>query len=123
MANQKNYEVFTYEDDNGMDWNKRGELDAAVNGVDGSAALTPGAPVWIDTPRKQTRKAVFFDPQTFRTKTITVYTPAAFAAITGATTLAVHLPGNVAPDVYSLSAKIAEKQPVAKTTRKLGDSA
>lgn len=123
MANQKNFEVFTYEDDNGDLWNKRGELDAAVNGIDGSAALTPGEPVWLDTPRRRTRKAVFYDPQTFRTKTITVYTPAAFAAITGATTLAVHLPGNVAPDVYSLSAKIAEKQPVAKTTRKLPDSA
>lgn len=123
MANQKNFQMFTYVDDNGDTWNKRGELDAAVNAIDGSAALTAGEPVWIDTPRKQTRKAVFFDPQTFRTKKITVYTAAAFAAITGSTTLAVHLPGNTAADTYSLSAKIAEKQPVAKATRQLPDSA
>ncbi len=123
MANQRNFEMFTYVDDNGDTWNKRGVVDTAVNAIDGSAALTAGEPVWIDTARKQTRKAVFFDPQTFRTVKITVYTAAAFAAINGATTLAVHLPGNTAADTYSLAAKIAEKQPVAKATRKLADSA
>jgi hypothetical protein len=123
MANQRNYQMFTYVDDNGDTWNKRGILDAAINAIDGSAALTAGEPVWIDTPKKQTRKAVFYDPQTFRTVKFTVYTAAAFAAITGATTVAVSLPGNAAADTYSLAAKIAEKQPVAKATRQLPDAA
>lgn len=123
MANQRNYQMFTYVDDNGDTWNKRGIVDAAINAIDGSAALTAGEPVWIDTARKQTRKAVFFDPQTFRTTKFTVYTAAAFAAITGATTVAVSLPGNAAADTYSLAAKIAEKQPVAKATRQLPDAA
>lgn len=123
-ANQLNYQVFTYVDDNGEQWNKRGELDTAVNAIDGSTALTAGKPVWPrQTRRMHTRYAVFFDPTTFRTKRIVVYTAAAFAAITGATTLAVNVPGETAAVSYSLSEKIAEKQPVGKATRQLADHA
>jgi len=123
-ANQLNYQMFTYTDDNGQTWNKRGELDAAVNAIDGSSALTAGARVWPRrTARYHTREAVFFDPSTFRTKRIVVYTSAAFAAITGATTLNVNVPGEVAAVSYSLSEKIAEKQPVGKATRQLADHA
>lgn len=123
-ANQRNYQVFTYVDDDARVWNKRGELDAAVNAIDGSAALTAGAPVWPHSSRRfHTREAVFVDPTTFRTKRIVVYTPAAFAAITGATTLAVNVPGNTGAVTYSLSEKIGEKQPVGKATRQLADHA
>lgn len=121
-ANQRNYQVFTYVDNDGNTWNKRGTLDAAINAIDGSAALTAGARVWIDTGRKKhTRKAVFFDPTTFRTVRFTVYTAAAFAAITGTTTVAINVPGNTAAVTYSLSEKIDEKNPVAKSTRQLAD--
>lgn len=123
-ANQRNFQVFTYTDDNGTVWNKRGELDTAVNAIDGSSALTAGAPVWPRaSTRMHTRYAVFFDPTTFRTKRIIVYTAAAFAAITGATTLAVNVPGNAGAVTYSLSQKIGEKQPVAKSSRNLADHA
>ncbi len=122
MANQLNYQVFTYHDDNAVVWNKRGELDAAVNAIDGSAALTAGAPVWPRrTRRYHTREAVFYDPTTFRTKKIIVYTAAAFAAITGASTLAVNVPGNAAAVTYNLLEKVAEKQPVGHATRQLAD--
>jgi len=122
LANQVNYQVFTYVDDNAVTWNKRGELDTAVNAIDGSAALTAGAPVWPRrTRRYHTREAVFQDPTTFRTKRIVVYTAAAFAAITGATTLAVSVPGNTGTVTYNLAEKIAEKQPVGKATRQLAD--
>lgn len=123
-ANQTNFQVFKYVDDNGVTWNKRGELDAAVNALDGSSALQAGAPVWPSESRRfHTRKAVFIDPTTFRTKRVIVYTAAAFAAITGATTLNVNVPGEVAAVAYSLSEKIGEKQPVAKATRQLADHA
>ena len=122
-ANQRNFQVFTYVDDNGTSWNKRGTLDAAQNALDGSSALTAGAPVWINTKRKRVREAVFFDPTTFRTVHVIVYTAAAFAAITGATTLNVNVPGEVAAVTYTLSEKIAEKQPVGKATRQLTDHA
>jgi len=120
-ANQRNLQVFTYVDDNAVTWNKRGQEDAAINAVDGSAALTAGAPVWIDTKRKQTRKAVFQDPTTFRTVKFTVYTAAAFAALTSASTLNINVPGEVAAVTYNLSEKIGEKQPVAKAARQLTD--
>lgn len=122
-ANQRNYEMFTYTDDNGTAWNKRGELDTALNALDGSSALTAGAPVWIDSARKQTRKAVFADPTTFRTKKVTIYTTAAFTALTGTSTLNVPVEGETAAVSYTLIEKIGEKQPIARTTRKLIDHA
>ena len=120
-ANQVNYEYFTYTDDNATTWNKRGELDTARNAIDGSSALTAGAPVWVNTKRMQARHAVFQDPTTFRTVRIVVYTPTAFSALTGSSTLAVNVPGNTATVTYNLAEKIPEKQIVAKTTRKLTD--
>jgi hypothetical protein len=123
-ANQTNFQVFTYTDDNGAVWNKRGELDTAVNAIDGSTPLTAGARVFPKATRRyHTRFAVFFDPTTFRTKRIIVYTAAAFAAITGASTLAVNVPGEVAAVTYSLAEKIGEKQPVGKATRQAADHA
>lgn len=123
VAVQRNFEMFTYVDDSGTSWNKRGMLDTAVNAIDGSTALTAGAPVWINTKRKRTREAVFVDPTTFRTIRFTIYTAAAFAAITSATTLNVNVPGETAAVTYSLSQKIGEKNPVAKATRQLPDHA
>jgi len=118
-ANQRNFEVFTYTDNNAAVWNKRGTLDAAINAIDGSTPLTAGARVWPHrTRRYHTREAVFFDPTTFRTVRFPVYTAAAFAAITGATTLNINVPGETAAVAYSLSQKIDEKQPTGKTTRK-----
>ena len=40
----KNFGLFDYVDDNGTDWNKRGEIDAVRNAVDGSTAAL-GNPV------------------------------------------------------------------------------
>jgi hypothetical protein len=121
-ANQRNTNMFTYHDKDGVVWNARGEIDAAVNAIDGSAPFTPGAPVWIDTKRRISRKVIFFDPGTFRTKRVVVFTVAAFAAITGATTLAVNVPGEVAARTYNVSQFIQEKQPVAKASRNLTDA-
>lgn len=121
-SNEVNFQMFSYIDDNGTTWNKRGELDTAVNAIDGSSALTAGAPVWPRrTRRMHTREAVFFDPTTFRTKRIVVYTAAAFLAITGSTTLAVNVPGLATTVTYNLAEKIGEKQPTARSTRQLAD--
>lgn len=121
-SNEKNSNLFTYVDNNGTTWNKRGPIDTATNAIDGSTALTAGAPIWFDSPkRRRCRKAVFYDPVTFRTVRFPVYTSAAFAAITGATTLAVNVPGLSTTVTYSLAQKIDEKQEVAKTSRNLPD--
>ena len=118
VANQRNFEVFSYVDDNAAVWNKRGTLDTSLNAIDGSTALTAGQPLWINTKRKRARMAVFQDPTTFRTVHAVIYTPAAFAALTGASTINVNVPGETAAVTYTLSEKIPEKQPVARTTRK-----
>jgi len=122
-ANQRNLQYFKYTDDNAVDWNKRGVVDAAINALDGSSALAAGAPVWINTKRKQARHVRWQDPTTFRTVDTVIYTPAAFAALTGASTLDVNVPGEVAAVTYNLAEKIAEKQPVAKASRQLADHA
>lgn len=121
MAQQKNFQYYTYVDDNAVTWNKRGELDPARNAVDGSAAFTPGAPVWRDTRSMRVRRAVFVDATTFRTKSCIVYTPTAFAAITGSTTVSFIVEGNTTGVGYTLAQKLAEVQPVAKASRNLAD--
>jgi len=123
-AEQKNFDLFTYLDDNAQSWNKRGESDAIRNAVDGSTAF--GAhPAWgAETPRHRVRRAVYQDPTTFRTKSIIVYTPTAFAALTvGSSTLSFKVEGNTAAVVYTLAQKIAERQPSAKAARQLVDHA
>src|SRR5436190_24390834 len=95
-ADQKNFQLFKYVDDNGVSWNKRGEDNAALNAVNGSAAL--GAfPVWEDSPRMKVRTITYRDPTTFRQKKVIFYTAAAFAAVVvGTDTLALHVEGNSA---------------------------
>lgn len=124
VAQQKNFQLFTYLDDNAVNWNKRGELDAIRNAVDGSAAF--GAhPNWgRETRRHATRKVIYQDGTTFRTKTVLVYTPTAFAAITvGTSTLSFMVEGETVAVVYTAIRKIAEKQPAAAGSRQLADHA
>ena len=123
-AIQPNFNVFTYHDDDGTVWNKRGAQDPACNAIDGNAAFTStaGTPIWDKNTRKfHVRTAVFQDPTTFRTKRCIVYTPAAFTAITTATTISVAVQGQAATVTYNLSEKSPEKKPVAKAPRQLAD--
>jgi hypothetical protein len=123
-AEQKNFSLFTYVDDTTQAWNKRGELDAIRNAVDGSSAF--GAhPNWgKETARHRTRKAVYQDPTTFRTKTCIIYTLAAFSALTvGSDTLAFKVEGNAGAVTYTLAALIGETPHTAFTPRNLNDHA
>jgi len=121
-ANQRNFQVFSYVDDGGTTWNKRGTLDAAINAVDGSSALTVGAPVWINSKRKHTREAVFTDPQTFRTIRVIIYTAAAFSTLASSGgTVNVNVPGETAAVAYSLTELVPERQPIGRATRQLAD--
>jgi hypothetical protein len=123
-ADQKNFQLFTYVDDNGVSWNKRGELDAARNAVDGNAAF--GAhPNWgRETSRHATRKIIYVDPTTFRSKRVVFYTAAAYnAVVVGTDTLAFHVEGETATVAYTASKKVPERQPAAIGTRQLADHA
>ena len=124
-ADQRNFQVFSYVDGSGAVWNKRGVLNAAINAIDGSTALTAGKPVFPAASRRyHVREAIFYDPTTFRTVKFTVYTAAAMAAIIATPpTLNIHVEGETAAVAYSLSATVPEKMPVAKSTRQLADHA
>lgn len=121
-AEQKNFDNFLYVDDNGVSWTKRGESDAIRGAVDGHATGT-GAPMWLDSPRMRARRVIYTDATTFRTKTILVYTAAAFAAIALASTLNFKVEGNTATVAYTASKKLAEKQPARSASRQLADHA
>ena len=91
--------------------------------MDGSAAAG-GNPPFIPSRRHQPRKIVYRDPTTFRTKTLIIYTVAAFAAITvGTSTLAFHVEGNTATVTYTATKKIGEKNPAATPGGNLADHA
>jgi hypothetical protein len=122
MADQLNFNTFTYVDDNAASWNVRGEDSSILNAVNGSTAFG-GHPHWPRESRRfHVRKARYVDSTTFRSKTIIVYTPTAFAALTvGTSTLALHVPGNTATVTYTLAAKIPERQPGAAASRQLTD--
>lgn len=123
VATQKNFQLFTYVDDSGQSWNKRGELETARNAVDGSAAF--GAhPNWgTETRRHSTRKIIYMDPTTFRTKRVIFYTAAAYAAVALGDIIAFVIEGEVAAVNYSATKKVPERQPAAAGTRQLADHA
>ncbi len=123
-AEQKNFSLFTYTDDQGTDWNKRGELDAIRNAVDGSTAFGANPSYGKETRRHHTRKAIYQDPTTFRTKTCIIYTAAAFAALTvGTSTLSFKVEGNTAAVVYTLAELKPESPLTAFSPRNLADHA
>lgn len=122
-ADQKNFGLFTYVDEGGVSWNKRGEKDAVRNAVDGSAAFG-GHPYWVDSSRHQVRRGLYQDPTTFRTKTIILYTAAAAAALTpGTSTLDFHVEGETAAVTYTYAGLIPERQPKVKAVNNLADHA
>lgn len=123
-ADQLNYDLFTYVDNNAVSWNKRGESNTIINTVDGSAAFGTH-PAWgRETPRHRTRKIIYRDASTFRTKTVIFYTAAAQAAVAlGTDTLALHVPGETATVNYTAYKKIDEKSPAVGAARQLADHA
>lgn len=121
-GNRKNFSYFTYTDDNATDWNVRGEDGGAGNAVDGHTAFTPGAPVWGKNTRvRHVRYVEATDAATFRKIRFVVYTPTAFSAITPGSTISTVAPGSATAINYTVSAKIAERQPLAAASRHLAD--
>lgn len=123
-ADQPNRQWFSYHDSNGTVWNKLGKLDAACNAIDGSSAAVSGQPDYPRASRRRApRRAVFLDPTTFRTAHCVIYTDAALTALSGASTLAVAVPGETGTVTYNLSQKISDKAPVRANARNLPDHA
>jgi hypothetical protein len=122
-ASQKNFTLYTYTDDNGVDWNIRGELDAVRNAVDGSSAAGANPP-FIASKRHSPRKIIYRDASTFRTKTLIFYTAAAYTAIaTGTDSLSFPVEGEATAVLYTASKKVPEKNPSATAGPNLADHA
>lgn len=120
---QKNFSLYTYTDDNGVDWNLRGEKEAVRQAVDGSSAAG-GNPPFIPTANHSPRYIVYQDPTTFRTKRVIFYTAAAYAAITaGTSTLTFGIEGSATGVVYTAAKKVPEKNPKAVAGPNLAEHA
>lgn len=125
-ADQKNFQLFKYVDDDGTSWNKRGEVEAVRQAVDGSAAA--GAfPVWRDARSGRgyrARRIVYQDPTTFRTKNVIFYTAAAYAAVVLQTdTISFPVEGVVTAVAYTAIRKLPEHKPGVGASRMLSDHA
>jgi hypothetical protein len=112
---QKNFTLFTYTDNGGQLWNKRGELDTVRNAVDGSTAA--GAhPNYGRSSRRHSPRAIIYRDlaSTGRTKTVIFYTAAAFAAISlGTSTLTFFIEGSATGVTYTASKAVSERTPSA----------
>lgn len=121
-AVQRNFQNFTYTDDNGVTWTKRGETGDGREAVDGNAAVA-GHPTWIDGPRMRARSIVYQDSTTFRTKRVLFYTSAAFSAVAIGDIIAFKVENLTTGVNYAAVKKQAEKQPSRAAARQLADHA
>jgi hypothetical protein len=121
-ADQKNFQNYTYTDDNGVTWTKRGEMEAVRQAVDGNAAAA-GHPTWRDSPRMKARRIIYTDSTTFRTKSVLFYTAAAFSAVALGDIIAFPVEGETTSVNYAATKKQAEKQPSRGASRQLADHA
>lgn len=123
-ADQKNFGLFTYVDGTGQSWNKRGEIEAVRQAVDGSAAKGTHPNWGRETTRHSTRKIIYQDPTTFRTKTVIMYTAAAAAAVAiGTDTISFPVEGEATAVSYTAVKLVAERLPSAAASRNLSDHA
>lgn len=108
--NQKNFRYFTYVDDAGVSWNKRGEDGGAAAAVDGHAAAVSSQPVWEEGPRNRVRKIRYMDSTTGRTVDPIFYTAAAYAAVALGDIIAVDVAGEATAVNYAAIQKIGERK-------------
>lgn len=109
-GNEKNFAFFTYEDDDTVNWNLRGESGGAASAVDGHAAPNATQLLWHRTSRNQPRRIRYQEPTTGRTILPVFYTPAAFSAVVLGSTLAVQEPGSATTVDYTAVQKLGEKK-------------
>jgi hypothetical protein len=120
--NQKNFQLYSYTDDNGDAWNKRGESGGAAAGVDGHSTFNAANRTWIDSSRQKVRRIIYTDATTGRTIDPIFYTSAAYDGVALGDTLAVQVEGLATTVDYTASKKVPEKQPSRRAARQLPDS-
>lgn len=120
MATQKNLKWYRYVTNGGVNMGIMCEDTWGDNASSGLAPFNATDPPFGPQSRTHhTRKAVYKDPQTFRTIKHPVGTVAALAALPA--TFSVSVPGLAAPIAYNLAQRIDEKMRIPGPSRPLAD--
>ena len=120
--NQKNFQLFTYVDDNARSWNLRGEDGGAAAAVDDHAAFGATQPRWPRSSRRMhPRKIIYQDAVTFRTIDPIFYTSTAYNAVAIGDIVSVPVTGLATNVNYTAIVKVPEKQPRTAGARQLAD--
>jgi hypothetical protein len=121
-AVQRNFDYFAYVSDDSTTYCLRADDDWGNNSASGGAACAGAVAYGRATSRRAPRKAIYRDPQTFRTVTEPVFTPTAYAALTvGTSTLLVAVPGLATTISYTLVKKVPERIPSTVVGRQDSD--
>jgi hypothetical protein len=120
MPNQRNLQWYRYVSDGGVNFGIQADKewgDAAASGLTAFNSTDPA--FGPQSTQHRTRKAVYRDPQTFRSVIHPVGTATAFAALPA--TLAVTIVGSATTVTYNLARRISEKMRVPGPSRPLAD--
>lgn len=125
-ATQRNFNYSQYLSDDGTTYCLKAaqEWISAAGNPGGSAACSANPAYGRASSRRAPRKAIYRDATTFRTVTVPVFTPTAYAALdVGSSTLAVFIPGEAGSVTYTLVKKVAERIPSTVVGRQDPDHA
>lgn len=111
-ADQRNFDFSAYLSDDGTTYALKADAAWIADAASGSATAAGHPAYGRESRRRAPRKAVYRDGTTFRTNTVPVFTPTAYAALSvGSSTRSLHVPGLTATVTYTLVKKIPEKIP------------
>lgn len=122
-ADQRNWNYYTYESDDGTTYNIRAAVEWAAIAAHGLAARTTGAPRYIASKQQSPRKVTYRDPTTFRSRTGPIGTATAYAGIDLGDVAAFHVPGLTATVDYEAAKKTPERVPTTLVGGQLADHA
>lgn len=120
---QRNFDYFTYESDDGTDYNIRAASEWAAITEHGLAARVSGQPRYIGSGSQKPRMARYVDLTTGRSIQGPVGTAAAYTALTIGDTISVPVVGSATAVTYTLAAKTGEKVPGSVAQSHVADHA
>lgn len=123
-AVQRNFDYFAYESDDGTTYCLRADDDWGNAAASGGSACAGEPAYGRASARRAPRRAIFRDPDTFRTFSGVVFTAAAYAAlVVGTSTVNRSVEGLAGTVTYTLVKKVAEKIPSTVVGRQNTDHA
>ena len=120
---QPNFDYFTYESDDGLDYNIRASKEWGAVTEHGLAARANGQGRYITSGSRHPRKVIYKDLTTRRSHSGPIGTAAAYTAIEIGDTHDFAVPDQTADVTYTVVAKVPEKAPGSVIQSFLGDHA